>query len=97
MGVFPVKPGAWVMGMGEKEMRDEPCGPSLRRSQSQGRWAWPFTGLWEHSRGTGALTHWITASAQTGTWMLLELGFHSVDMELQPPSGPLPAVFRPSE
>ena len=37
-------PCAWVMGMGGKEMRDEPCGPSLR-SQSQGRWAQPFTGL----------------------------------------------------
>ena len=53
MGVFPVEPGAWVIGMGEKEMRDEACGPSLRRSQSQGRWARPFTGLWEHSLG-----HW---------------------------------------
>lgn len=45
-------PCAWVMGMGEKEMRDAPCGPSLRRSVS-GEMGSAFHRPWSIVRALG--------------------------------------------
>lgn len=102
MGVFPCGARPLCLGDGDGGKRNEGCALwSLPEEISLRGDGLGLSQALEHSQGTGTLTHWkrqwVTASAQTGAWMFPELGFHSVDMELQPPSGPLPAVFRPSE